>query len=375
MTTTLPYVKNESSEYELPYVSSFMQPRNPFSTQVTSASDFSSYTDSQVPSEAPAEPSTVIKNPNLDMEPNPFEQSFLASSSPSGTNNIAANTATKGLLPPVSSIENPHQSHDTTTSVGWGQSLRAGPLSPSMLFGPQPNISKTVMESKPVSMGPSFLDNSFMPSTSGSFNGSTTSMSYRRASVEHSRPVVTGWAEPLGIDSNNIPGANKRKGSDSSRSYLSDDSDMSRRNSLDDSDSKKIRSDMSPEEKRKLFLERNRKAALKCRQRKKQWLANLQNKVEYLTQENDSLQSQATSLREEIINLKTLLLAHKDCPVAQANGVIGLDNLVSTLDASALTMSQSMPIEGRDMASFPASVPSTAPSSTVGVAPNTIIRF
>ncbi|KAI8371370.1 uncharacterized protein BYT42DRAFT_580002 [Radiomyces spectabilis] len=81
------------------------------------------------------------------------------------------------------------------------------------------------------------------------------------------------------------------------------------------------------EEKRKTFLERNRQAALKCRQRKKQWLANLQVKVEFLTTDNENLQRQATMLREEILNLKTLLLAHKECPVAQANGVVGLESL------------------------------------------------
>ncbi|CAO3615921.1 unnamed protein product [Mucor hiemalis] len=74
------------------------------------------------------------------------------------------------------------------------------------------------------------------------------------------------------------------------------------------------------EVKRKHFLERNRQAALKCRQRKKQWLTNLQHRVEFLTTDNEQLQSQATVLREEVINLKTLLLTHRDCKVAQANG-------------------------------------------------------
>lgn len=60
-------------------------------------------------------------------------------------------------------------------------------------------------------------------------------------------------------------------------------------------------------------------AALKCRQRKKQWLNNLQAKVEFLTNDNEQLQIQTNALREEIMNLKTLLLAHKDCPVSQAN--------------------------------------------------------
>lgn len=93
------------------------------------------------------------------------------------------------------------------------------------------------------------------------------------------------------------------------------------------------------EEKRKNFLERNRLgiyihgtqtlfyrigslilyiflylAALKCRQRKKQWLNNLQMRVEYLTNDNDQLQMEADALRKEIMDLKTLLVAHKDCP-------------------------------------------------------------
>ncbi|KAF2439318.1 hypothetical protein P171DRAFT_457922 [Karstenula rhodostoma CBS 690.94] len=80
---------------------------------------------------------------------------------------------------------------------------------------------------------------------------------------------------------------------------------------------------MTDEEKRKNFLERNRVAALKCRQRKKQWLANLQAKVELFSTENDALSATVTQLREEIVNLKTLLLAHKDCPVAQAQGLHG----------------------------------------------------
>ncbi|KAL7623449.1 Transcription factor [Parahypoxylon ruwenzoriense] len=83
------------------------------------------------------------------------------------------------------------------------------------------------------------------------------------------------------------------------------------------------KSKMTDEEKRKNFLERNRVAALKCRQRKKQWLANLQNKVEMYSSENDALTAQISQLREEVVNLKTLLLAHKDCPVTQQQGLHG----------------------------------------------------
>ncbi|KAK5117038.1 hypothetical protein LTR62_006759 [Meristemomyces frigidus] len=102
---------------------------------------------------------------------------------------------------------------------------------------------------------------------------------------------------------------------------MDDDDEMDESMMLDEHpDGKK----MTDEEKRKNFLERNRIAALKCRQRKKQWLQNLQQKVEIFSTENDALAATVTQLREEIVGLKTLLLAHKDCPVSQAQGISGM---------------------------------------------------
>ncbi|KAJ5135185.1 uncharacterized protein N7515_004463 [Penicillium bovifimosum] len=101
---------------------------------------------------------------------------------------------------------------------------------------------------------------------------------------------------------------------------------------------------MTDEEKRRNFLERNRVAALKCRQRKKQWLANLQAKVELFTTENDALTTTVTQLREEIVNLKTLLLAHKDCPVAQAQGLgpLMMNSLSTGYDPHGYNMPSNM---------------------------------
>ncbi|KPV74614.1 uncharacterized protein RHOBADRAFT_53583 [Rhodotorula graminis WP1] len=73
------------------------------------------------------------------------------------------------------------------------------------------------------------------------------------------------------------------------------------------------------EEKRKNFLERNRQAALKCRQRKKAWLQSLQTKVELLTTDNDTLQSTVNNLKEEVHSLRSILAAHANCPVALGN--------------------------------------------------------
>jgi ATF/CREB family transcription factor len=61
-------------------------------------------------------------------------------------------------------------------------------------------------------------------------------------------------------------------------------------------------------------------AALKCRQRKKAWLASLQQKVEFLQTDNDQLSATVARLREEIASLRGILVAHKDCPVAMTNG-------------------------------------------------------
>ncbi|KAI5795037.1 Aft1 HRA domain-containing protein [Geopyxis carbonaria] len=123
------------------------------------------------------------------------------------------------------------------------------------------------------------------------------------------------------IGNGNKPPSNKK--SKPSRS-MSDDMDDEMMDDMDDDQGDGLRKDgkkMTDEEKRKNFLERNRVAALKCRQRKKQWLANLQAKVELYGSENDALNATVQALREEIVSLKTLLLAHKDCPVARANGV------------------------------------------------------
>lgn len=68
--------------------------------------------------------------------------------------------------------------------------------------------------------------------------------------------------------------------------------------------------DSDNESKRKSFLERNRQAAFKCRQRKKAWLASLQAKVEYLQSDNESLQNTVEALRAEVLFLKSQLMQH-----------------------------------------------------------------
>ncbi|XP_018605968.1 cyclic AMP-responsive element-binding protein 5-like isoform X2 [Scleropages formosus] len=73
--------------------------------------------------------------------------------------------------------------------------------------------------------------------------------------------------------------------------------------------------DEDPDERRRKFLERNRAAATRCRQKRKVWVMSLEKKAEELTQTNMQLQNEVTMLKTEVTQLKQLLLTHKDCPV------------------------------------------------------------
>ncbi|KAM9759545.1 cyclic AMP-dependent transcription factor ATF-7b isoform 1-T1 [Menidia menidia] len=73
--------------------------------------------------------------------------------------------------------------------------------------------------------------------------------------------------------------------------------------------------EMDPDERRQRFLERNRAAASRCRQKRKLWVNSLEKKAEDLANMNVSLSNEVSLLRNEVAQLKQLLLAHKDCPV------------------------------------------------------------
>ncbi|XP_032821451.1 cyclic AMP-responsive element-binding protein 5-like [Petromyzon marinus] len=74
--------------------------------------------------------------------------------------------------------------------------------------------------------------------------------------------------------------------------------------------------DEDPDERRRKFLERNRAAATRCRLKRKAWVGSLEKKAEELTQTNMQLQNEVALLRNEVSQLKQLLMAHKDCPVS-----------------------------------------------------------
>ena len=72
-------------------------------------------------------------------------------------------------------------------------------------------------------------------------------------------------------------------------------------------------SDKLEDVKRSKFLERNRVAASKCRQKKKEWTQNLENRARDLQKNNNSLRMIVNSLRQEILFLKEEMHKHNSC--------------------------------------------------------------
>ncbi|KAI9598835.1 hypothetical protein BDF19DRAFT_419830 [Syncephalis fuscata] len=103
------------------------------------------------------------------------------------------------------------------------------------------------------------------------------------------------------MQSNNSDVNNKSNKSNNNSSFHDEDEDDD-----DDDDGDNVG-------KRQKFLERNRVAAFKCRQKRKVWMQELETKSEEVTKRNKALQLLVSQLKEEAIQLKNQMLAHQDC--------------------------------------------------------------
>lgn len=108
-------------------------------------------------------------------------------------------------------------------------------------------------------------------------------------------------------------------------------------------------SHLSPEElaQREKFLERNRVAASKCRQKKKEWTNSLEEKARDLQGQREMLVAYVSMLRNELLMLKCKCLEHSDCDCVALRDY--LKNTVATLPpASADLYGTTQGMEGMD---------------------------
>ena len=76
-----------------------------------------------------------------------------------------------------------------------------------------------------------------------------------------------------------------------------------------------LQEDLIPDEKREKLLEQNRAAATRFREKRKLWIQALERKATEMSELNSQLQQQNYCLKQEIAQLKGLLLVHRDCPL------------------------------------------------------------
>ncbi|KAL8657603.1 MAG: hypothetical protein Q9226_001746 [Calogaya cf. arnoldii] len=96
------------------------------------------------------------------------------------------------------------------------------------------------------------------------------------------------------------------------------------------------------DERRSKFLERNRVAASKCRQKKKEWTQNLESRARQLQKENHSLRVVLDSMRDEMIFIKDEMLKHTTCGCEQIKGWV--NSHADSLSTSPIVKTEQSPI-------------------------------
>ncbi|KAF5023196.1 hypothetical protein F66182_4750 [Fusarium sp. NRRL 66182] len=87
----------------------------------------------------------------------------------------------------------------------------------------------------------------------------------------------------------------------------------------DDDEEEEDDAGMDDDSKRSKFLKRNRIAASKCRQKKKEWVSNLEDTRNGLEHENVALHKQYNGLIDELSSIKNQLMQHASCNDANIN--------------------------------------------------------
>ncbi|XP_078053273.1 activating transcription factor-2 [Augochlora pura] len=125
--------------------------------------------------------------------------------------------------------------------------------------------------------------------------------------------------------------------------------------------------------KKKEILERNRASSMRARAKRKAWIHQLERTVANVNETNVALQMEIKVLRAEVAKLKTILLAHKDCPVTKAiqkgNGIILGQKVVSLNTDLTANTNTSMGISVKRSAAFPSTEVPIVPKKRLSLVP------
>ncbi|KAJ2811326.1 hypothetical protein H4S07_002128 [Coemansia furcata] len=122
--------------------------------------------------------------------------------------------------------------------------------------------------------------------------------------------------------------ANTRRGGSSGASSQNDE---------DDNENHNMGGSSVEQQRRRRFLERNRMAASKCRQKKKVWIQDLERRAEDATAQNRALHIAVAQLKEEVLILKNQLLSHHNCGCSAVQQFMSPDSASSIDQTQAAT--------------------------------------
>jgi bZIP transcription factor len=193
--------------------------------------------------------------------------------------------------------------------------------SASRTFPPSPQRSPIALNAGPNALNPAFLVDSNQ-NFSGLNNSRFTLPPPAHSGYGSSRgvhgEVTPPTDESRSPDDKDMKSKSSRTKSPKKRKAEIEAEAKSEREAWSSNDDESMMSgqnDSGPQDhKRKKFLERNRLAASKCRQKKKEWANNLEEQARYQAQENKLLRASVSQLRDECLYLKNFVLTtHQGC--------------------------------------------------------------
>lgn len=236
-----------------------------------------------------------------------------------------------------------HSVLDQDLTPGWSLMNNQVPSPPDSAVSPRPTWPQIQAEQRPthnilsdiypesrIQYGQDTPPDDNFPNLFDSINPTTSAQSPARA-LSNSSPI-DGVKRKSSSVSSEIKPPNKRgrKAGGGSKSG----------NAVPSSSAKQINADDS---RRSKFLERNRVAASKCREKKKLWTQNLEEKARNLREENSSLRLMLDSLRDEMIFLKDEMLKHNTCGCERIEAF--LQSSINSFNRSPLLKLERSPAE------------------------------
>lgn len=186
-------------------------------------------------------------------------------------------------------------------------------INPSVILSPRSSLGRSpIMSFQDISYGDEVCDPSLLANKGAVPTRSKVSEPLTPASLEARGSISTKSS------SNSIPSIQDTHTMPSARKFSHEGSEPPKKRARQ-KQSKSVKHESEDEEedesteKRKKFLEKNRIAASKCREKKKKWVHELEYSKSQLERHNMDLRFEHRGLIEELNQTKSMLMSHADC--------------------------------------------------------------